>query len=239
MKTSDTVANTIIVIAGLVVIAAAAPQVKQQWFGKATAPSVTRNRDIASVSGVRMSLPPRDTKGSPTARVALIEFSDFQCPFCGRYARESSPAIQKEFVDSGKVVYVFRHLPLQTIHPFAVKAAQAAECAGMQNQFWAMHDVLFQDQHALEPSQLRVYAERLRLDLPTCGDCVDAPPDILGPDLAEAQRIGITSTPTFLIGAIRPDRTVEVVSRINGAQPLDVLRAALESAVEKLGKSGD
>src|SRR5262249_47113271 len=154
-------------------------------------------------------------------------------------ARESSPAIQKEFVDAGKVVYVFRHLPLQTIHPFAVKAAQAAECAGMQNQFWAMHDVLFQDQRSLEPPRLRVYAEQLRLDLPKFDDCVDAPPDILGPDLAEARRIGITSTPTFLIGAIQPDRTVEVVSRINGAQPLEVLRAALESVVEKLGKSGD
>lgn len=238
MKTFDTVANTIIAIAGIAVIAAAAPQVKQQWLVKRPVTGVSRNRDIANISGVRLSLPLRDKKGSPSARIALIEFSDFQCPFCGRYARETSPAIQKEFVDSGKVVYVFRHLPLQAIHPFAVKAAQAAECAGMQDQFWAMHDALFQDQHALEPPQLRAHAGRLGLDLPKFSECIDAPPDILGPDLAEARRIGITSTPTFLIGAIQPDRTVEIVSRINGVQPLDVFRATLDSAVQKLSKSG-
>jgi protein-disulfide isomerase len=238
MKTFDTVANILIAIAALVVIAAAAPQVKQQWWSRSNAATIARNRDIRAVSGVRLSLPAHGMKGSLKAKVALIEFSDFQCPFCGRYARESSPAIQKEFVDSGKVVYVFRHLPLQAIHPFAVKAAQAAECAGMQNQFWPMHDLLFQDQHALDSANLRVYAQRLGLDLAKFGDCLDAAPDILGPDIAEARRIGITSTPTFLIGAIQADRTVEVLSRINGAQPLEVLRTTLESAVQKLGKSG-
>src|SRR5207247_8778213 len=94
------------------------------------------------------------------AKVAVIEYSDFQCPFCGRYAKESFPQITSDYVDTGKVKYVFHDLPLD-FHKYAFKAAEAAHCAGEQGKFWEMHGLLFQNQAALAPEQLGGYAKDL------------------------------------------------------------------------------
>ena len=81
--------------------------------------------------------------GSATARFAVIEFSDFECPFCGRFVREGMPAIREKYVDSGLIRFSFRHFPLESIHPTALPAAVAAECLRRQGKFWPAHDALF------------------------------------------------------------------------------------------------
>jgi protein-disulfide isomerase len=81
-------------------------------------------------------------KGSVDARIVMIAFTDFQCPFCGRFAREVLPQLEHDYIATGRVQFVYRHLPLP-IHQYALKAAQAAECARRQDQFWPMHDWLF------------------------------------------------------------------------------------------------
>ena len=91
-------------------------------------------------------------KGSADAAVVLIEYADFQCPYCGQFARQILPEIEKRYVSTGKLRVVFRHMPLQEIHPQAVMAAETAECARQQGKFWQVHDALFADQRLDEAS---------------------------------------------------------------------------------------
>lgn len=119
-----------------------------------------------------MNLPSRDLAipiapsdhllGAATAPMTLVEYGDFQCPRC----KQAAPVL-KQLVERsrGKVQFVYRHFPLEDIHPHALWAAQASECAAGQQKFWAMHDLLFENQVHLEAKHLRSYAERLELDL--------------------------------------------------------------------------
>lgn len=90
-----------------------------------------------------ISLTDANVRGSASATVALLEFSDFQCPYCGRLARETIPAIEEKYVTPGKVMLAFKHFPLSEIHSAARLAAEAAECAGSQGKFWEFHNGLF------------------------------------------------------------------------------------------------
>lgn len=85
-------------------------------------------------------------QGSPNAKVALIEFSDYQCPFCGRHFSQAEQQIKKDYIDTGKVKFYYRDFPLSQIHPGAQKGAEAARCAGDQNKYWEYHDLIFQNQ---------------------------------------------------------------------------------------------
>src|SRR5262249_11995102 len=88
-------------------------------------------------------------QGAATAKVAMIEFSDFECPFCRRYFRDSYAQVDRDYVSTGKIRYVFRHFPLPGIHPRAMKAGEAAACADRQKKFWPFHDLLFGNQKLL------------------------------------------------------------------------------------------
>src|SRR5207247_10400930 len=132
------------------------------------------------------------------AKVAVIEYSDFQCPFCGRYAKETFPQITSDYVDTGKVRYVFHDLPLD-FHKYAFKAAEAAHCAGDQGKFWEMHGLLFQNQAALAPEQLPAHAKGLGLNESAFSQCLESGKFAaqIRQDIAQAGTAGITGTPTF------------------------------------------
>ena len=170
------------------------------------------------------------TKGSAKAPLTIVEYTDFECPFCARYARESYPLLIREFVDAGRVRYVVRHLPLESIHPSARGAAQAAECARQQGKFWEMHDRLFANPQALSRADLDRTADALGLAMPAFRQCVDSPAAAaaVSRDLDEALRAGITATPSFIIGTTEPDGSVKALRRLSGAQPYPVFKAALE-----------
>ena len=104
------------------------------------------------------------SRGKADARVTIVEFTDYQCPFCSRYVRETYPQLDKEYVQTGKVKYVLRDLPLEAIHPLAMKAAEAAHCAGEQGKYWEMHDRLFANQTELARTDLAKHAQALGLD---------------------------------------------------------------------------
>ncbi|MBI2020600.1 thioredoxin domain-containing protein [Candidatus Daviesbacteria bacterium] len=87
--------------------------------------------------------------GQPSAKVTLIEFSDYQCPFCSRHFTQVEGQLKKEYIDSGKVKFYYRDFPLSQIHPGAQKAAEAARCAGDQNKYWEYHDLVFQNQTSI------------------------------------------------------------------------------------------
>jgi protein-disulfide isomerase len=171
-------------------------------------------------------------KGLPAAKVAIIEFSDFECPFCGRYDRDTFPQIESEYVKSGKVKYVWRDLPL-SMHKNAFKAAEAAHCAGEQGKFWEMHDRFFDNQKALTPADVTGHAAAVGLDAAAFQQCLDSGRHTAGirKDMGEAASSGITGTPSFLIGIVQPDSTVKVVRRLIGARPLEDFKQAIDEAL--------
>jgi protein-disulfide isomerase len=188
---------------------------------------------IESVENVIVSYADRAavrTSGNP--KVAIIEFSDFQCPYCSRYARGTYPEIQREFVDTGRAAYVFFHLPLEQLHPQAVRASEAAECAGLQQRFWEMRERLFASPASLADAQLVDHARALGLRLPEFQTCLSgATRKRIQTHMAEARRMGVTSTPTFLIGRIEPSGAVRILYRIRGSHPYQVFARAINDAL--------
>ena len=169
-------------------------------------------------------------KGAANAKVALIEFSEFQCPFCARYGKDAYPQILKEYVDTGKIKYVWRDYPLG-FHKEAQKAAEAAHCAGEQGKFWEMHDHLFENQKNIGPADLPKHAEALKLNASLFQQCLDSnrfAADIKK-DMDLAASVGITGTPTFLIGTVQPNGTVKVTKKLVGAKAFAEFKTALDS----------
>lgn len=170
------------------------------------------------------------TRGNAKAKLTIIEYTDFQCPFCARYARESYQTLIREYVDTGKVRYIIRHLPLESIHPNARGAAEAAECARLQGKFWEMHERLFANPQAMAPADLDRTATSLGLAMPAFRQCLASPAtaSVVTRDLEEAARVGVSATPSFILGLTQPDGSVRALRGISGAQPYAVFKAALE-----------
>jgi protein-disulfide isomerase len=170
-------------------------------------------------------------KGNGTAKVALIEFSDYQCPFCSRYSRDTLPRIVTDYIDTGKIRYVFRDLPL-SFHKQAFKAAEAAHCAGAQDKFWEMHDLLFQNQARLKRSHLEEYARRLKLDVARFAAELDTHAHIgrVRADLESGARSRVRGTPGFFVNG----RIVDVSFGMRAL--FDAAEAALQKRTPDTGR---
>ena len=166
------------------------------------------------------------TKGSPTAPVTVYEMSDFQCPFCQRFALEIFPTLEAEYVATGKVRWVFVNFPLVSLHPNAEPAAEVAMCAAKQGKFWPVHDLLFRNREAWAPLKapgeyFLTFADSASLDRAALQACLQggATRKEVEGDAQAAARTGANSTPTFYIeGGLLP-----------GAQPVGVFRPILDS----------
>jgi protein-disulfide isomerase len=171
-------------------------------------------------------------KGEKNATVTLVEFSDYQCPFCARHVRETLPPLEREYIATGKVKYVFRNFPIASIHPLAFKAHEAANCSGEQEKYWEMHDRLFANSKALGAKDLSQHAQALALDLAKFQACLDSGKHAgkIGSDLAEGQKAGVQGTPTFFLGLTEPNDTqITAVKIIRGAQPYTAFKQAIET----------
>jgi len=176
-------------------------------------------------------------RGSEAARVVLIEVGDFECPFCGRHFRQTAPQVEKEFVDSGKIRHAFLNFPLDK-HLNAFKASEAASCAADQGKYWPMFDRLFSNQTTLGLRQLPGHALALGLNADTFKACLDSGKHgaDLKSEMVQAQRAGVTATPTFFLGVFDPKtHSAKVSSRIVGAKPLAVFEEAIRSSLAALG----
>ena len=170
--------------------------------------------------------------------VAIIEFADFQCPYCAKYAADTWPRVKRDLVESGKSRYIAMHYPLERIHPMAIGASQAAECAGRQGKFWEMHERLFASK-ALSPTDLVEHAEELELNREEFEPCLheeQTRADIVA-DLEEGTRLGVKGTPMFFIGLVQPNGDVKLSRRLRGAISFEVLRAEVESALSAVDQS--
>jgi protein-disulfide isomerase len=172
-------------------------------------------------------------KGSPSARVAIIEYSDYQCPFCGEYSREVFPRLDSDYVKSGKVRYYFRDLPLSS-HPQAVPAALASRCAGEQGKFWEMHERLFANQNALGIEALKQHAAALGLDATRFNECLSSGKyrNAVARSMASAERMRIDGTPAFLIGVLDANGEVVKVNQVLlGAKAYEEFKSVLDGAL--------
>lgn len=176
------------------------------------------------------------SKGSPTAPVTVYEMSDFQCPYCKKFALETFPQLERDYIRTGKVRWVFINFPLTSVHPHASAAAELALCAAKQRAFWRVHDLLFQHQETWAPLKeagpfFVSLADSAGLSKKTLLSCLEAPGTLsaVRADAEGAARSGATSTPTFYIEG----------GLLEGAQPPEVFRQVLDSVhVAKTGKTG-
>ena len=181
-----------------------------------------------------LSLEGAALKGNPAARVAIVEFSDFQCPYCAKFAHSTLPDLAKRYIDSGQVLFAFRHFPLEKIHPSAKRAAEAAECARRQDMFWPIHDRLFASQKQLSAINFSSFGKTLglnALEFETCmnGDVADS----IKSDHIIARALGVSGTPTFFVGLVQPDGRVKSVRRLSGAQSFAGFAKILDSALSQ------
>jgi protein-disulfide isomerase len=166
--------------------------------------------------------PNRDhIQGSPAATITLLEYGDYECPYCGE-----AHAIVKQIIDrlGDDLCFAFRNFPLTNIHPHSEHAAEAAEAAGAQGQFWEMHDLIYENQAALEDEDLAQYAASLGLDVPRLMNEVleGAHAARVRDDFTRGVRAGVNGTPSFFINGDRYD----------GAKGLEPLFAAIQAAEE-------
>ena len=168
-------------------------------------------------------------QGEATAKLTLVEFSDYQCPFCGRHVRETAGQIEKEYIATGKLRHVFLNLPLESIHRFAFKAAEAANCAGEQGRYWEMHNRLFENQTKLDP--LTPHAEAVGIDVSKFEECLNSGRQAaaIRRDIAAAQQAGVTGTPTFFLAYTDPKSSkIKTVRRLTGALAYPALKAEID-----------
>ena len=171
-------------------------------------------------------------KGQPDAKVTLVEYSDYQCPFCSRHSRNTMPELQKNYIDTGKVKFVMREFPLTSLHPRAVAASLAALCARDQGKYWEMHDVLFANQRKMTDDDIKSYSEQAGLDTETFVVCMDQGKynAQVKSDLAEGRSMGITGTPSFAVGLTDPNDPdkAKIMKVFSGAVSIDVFTAEID-----------
>ena len=174
--------------------------------------------------------------GNPNAPITIIEFSDFQCPFCARFHVQTLPLLLEEYIEQGKVKLVFRDFPIQSIHPNALPAAVAAECANEQGQFKAMHDMLFDNQNQWSKQETDIalsiftqYATEIQLDQNTFDSCLTSGKYIeeIRNDLEDGRSYDVTGTPGFFIG----NDDIGYVE-LKGAQPFESFKKVIDAQLE-------
>jgi protein-disulfide isomerase len=168
-------------------------------------------------------------KGAADAPVTIVEFSDYQCPYCGRYVVETMPRIMAEYVETGQVRYAFKDFPL-SFHAQARQAAQAARCAGEQDAYWEMHDKIFGSQESWSGNNEAVavfveWAAGFGLDQDAFSECLESERHAAGveADFQEGVSFGVTGTPAFFVNG----------QLISGAQPFEVFQSVIEAALQQ------
>lgn len=241
-------------IVALVVVVAVAAFFAGSYFSNLNSDVVTQSELNDAISKLESkiesvqqapSLPPQPVKisldndpirGDPNAPITIIEFSDFQCPFCARFHVQTLPLLLEEYIDAGKVNLVYRDFPIQSIHPNALPAAVAAECANEQGKYWEYHDTLFEKQSAWSGldssgavSTFSQYATDVGLEQQQFDSCLGSGKyleEVQG-DLSDGRDYDITGTPGFFIG----NDQIGFV-KINGAQPFDSFQRIIDAQLD-------
>jgi protein-disulfide isomerase len=177
-------------------------------------------------------------RGTNAARVAIIEYSDFDCSYCGRYARDIFPHVDGDYIKPGKLRYFFRDLP-EPKETNSWFKARAARCAGDQGKFWQLHELLFNTQSASEKDVVSL-AQTLGLNMENFNACLYTEKYLVNIErsVAGAKRMGIFGTPAFLIGVISDDGDFVKVKRVLiGAESYDSIKSVLDELLASSAKN--
>lgn len=174
-------------------------------------------------------------EGASQAESVMVVFTDFQCPYCARFALQTLPSIRSKYVEPGLLRLGIRHLPLEVIHPDARRAAAGSICAAAQGQFWSMHDRFFADPKKLTSSHVEEHASEVGAETSLFRACMAAPEteQLISNDLALAKSLDVRSTPTILIGTAVGSGQVRVTQIIVGAVSFAALERSLDEITAK------
>ncbi len=207
--------NTVLLIVIIAQLAALGPLAQSGTGGGTDTETAAPDNSIAASGNVM---------GNPDAPVTIIEYSDFQCPFCGRFFQQTLPLIKENYIKTGKAKLEYKHFPL-SFHQYAQKAAEAAECAGEQGKFWEMHDKIFENQQALDTESLKSYARDIGLNGDQFDSCLDSGKyaSKVQQDFNDGREAGVSGTPTLFVNG----------QKIVGAQPFETFKNAIEAELAK------
>ena len=206
-----------------------------------TSPTSTEEADAASSTAsvtpimrkLELTGEPYATLGDPHAPMTVIEFSDYGCPFCRRYTMLTWAKLKHDYIDTGRVFYVFKDYPIVQLHPQADLAAEAAECVGRQGAYWKMHELLFANQSSWDTTSdvartsFDKYVVQLKLDQKAYDSCMSQGQTQanVARNIAEGQHLGINGTPSFVING----------KLLSGAQPTETFQRIFDRELKALG----
>ena len=201
-------------------------------LARATSPGVPQ----VNVKGMEFELGSHPVRGSGAAKLLLVEFTDYQCPYCGRYVRDTFPLIAEQYIDKGLVQYAVYDLPLP-MHRMAPKAAEASHCADDQGRFWEMHRLIMSNQESLD--NLPSYAASLNLNSARFEDCLKTNKykEQVEMEEAVARKLGMTGVPGFVIAKVDPHNPAKAhaIASIKGAQPFSIFQKEIDRALTAPG----
>ena len=186
---------------------------------------------------VSMAFPPGGfSVGKENAPLVLVEYTDYQCPFCQRYHNDSFAQIKTNFIDTGKVRYISRDFPLP-FHENARRSATAGRCAAEQGKFWELRHTMIINANQLQADKLGGYAQSASLDVPKFQACVDSDKfkAAIDKDIAEGSAAGINGTPSFVLGRIENGKLQGV--RMVGAMPYAQFEAKIQDMLKQTAKN--
>lgn len=225
--------ETVTLFAMLLASLAMASVVVEGWLARRAA-----NRALATLPRT-LSFGEAATRGSADATVVLLEFGDYQCPFCASFARTTLPLLERDYIVTGKVRFVFMNEPL-AIHPRSQPAAEAALCAARQGRFWAMHDWLYENQTTFDQANVAEYAGRLNIEPGALEACVrtHASAKQVKKDAELGYQLGVSGTPTFLIGTAQSPDSMMALQWVKGVLPYNALQEIIDDVLGQAGTKG-
>jgi len=174
-------------------------------------------------------------KGKADAIVTMIEYSDYQCPYCAKIYREVMPTLVREYIDTGKLKFVMRENPLVSIHPNAMGAAMAAMCAGEQDKYFEMHDLMFDNQRKLGIDNLKTLAGTIGMDATMFDECLDSKKyqKEISDDIASAAKLGARGTPGFVLGLTDQDDSdkANMTVLLRGARTINSIKRDIDKLI--------
>jgi protein-disulfide isomerase len=190
--------------------------------------------EVPGIVGASIPTANEPTMGSASAKVTIMEISDYQCPFCKRQTQQTFPQIQAEYVKTGKAQYIFVDYPIAQLHPAAARAHEAANCAGDQGKYWEMHMSLFNNPVVKEDSGLVAQAKAIGTDVGAFQSCLSGGRHAAAvqASVARMEQLGISGTPLTVIGLTpAPGQPLKIVKYIYGAQPFSAFKEAIDSVL--------
>lgn len=191
-------------------------------------------RRLQQAMGVRsasLTLGTAPSRGRADAPLVLVEFSDYECPFCIRHFTQTMPELEREYISTGKLRYVFMDFPIDQLHPAAMKAHEAARCGGEQGKFWEMHQRLFSPAGTHGVDRLKSLASEVGLNRATFDACLDSG-RMQGPVRASVDRatqLGADGTPQMYLGTVDASGAFRIIRSIRGAVPFAQFKQVIDA----------